>query len=232
MNQGYDYESFGVSRESLASYTAKTFGWMFLGLFVTFAASMALYLTGAFYYVVLGFNGILPIALGVAEIAVVLYLSARIHKLSITAARGLFFLYALLNAITFSSIFVLYDVSSLVFVFGMTSVYFGVMALYGYMTKADLSRIRPVLLFGLVALIALALLSLFIPGLDTGICLIGVVIFVAFTAYDTQKIRHNYVYFQGNPELLQKASIISALQLYLDFINLFLYLLRLFSRRD
>ncbi|MDD6612308.1 MAG: Bax inhibitor-1/YccA family protein [Clostridiales bacterium] len=232
MNQGYDYESFGVSRESLASYTAKTFGWMFLGLFVTFAASMALYLTGAFYYVVLGFNGILPIALCVAEIAVVLYLSARIHKLSITAARGLFFLYALLNAVTFSSIFVLYDVSSLVFVFGMTSVYFGVMALYGYMTKADLSRIRPVLLFGLVALIVLALLSLFIPGLDTGICLIGVVIFVAFTAYDTQKIRQNYAYFQGNPELLQKASIISALQLYLDFINLFLYLLRLFSRRD
>ena len=232
MNQGYDYQSFGVSRESLASYTAKTFGWMFLGLFVTFAASMALYLTGAFYYVVLGFNGILPIALCVAEIAVVLYLSARIHKLSITAARGLFFLYALLNAITFSSIFVLYDVSSLVFVFGMTSVYFGVMALYGYMTKADLSRIRPVLLFGLVALIVLALLSLFIPGLDTGICLIGVVIFVAFTAYDTQKIRQNYAYFQGNPELLQKASIISALQLYLDFINLFLYLLRLFSRRD
>ena len=232
MNQGYDYQSIGVSRESLASYTAKTFGWMFLGLFVTFAASIAMYWTGAYYYVLATFNGLLPIVLGVAEIAVVLYLSARLHKLSITAARGLFFLYALLNAVTFSSIFLLYNVSSLVFVFGMTSVYFGVMALYGYMTKADLSRIRPVLLFGLVALIALALLSLFIPGLDTGICLIGVVIFVAFTAYDTQKIRHNYVYFQGNPELLQKASIISALQLYLDFINLFLYLLRLFSRRD
>lgn len=230
MNQGYDYESFGVSRESLASYTAKTFGWMFLGLFVTFAASMAMYLSGAYYYVLFSFNGIMPIVLCVAELAVVLYLSARIHKLNIAAARGLFFLYALLNAITFSSIFVLYDVSSLVFVFGMTSVYFGVMALYGYMTKADLSRIRPVLLFGLVALIVLALLSLFIPGMDTGICLIGVVIFIAFTAYDTQKIRQNYAYFQGNPELLQKASIISALQLYLDFINLFLYLLRLFNR--
>lgn len=232
MNQGYDYESFGVSRESLAVYTAKTFGWMFLGLFVTFAASMAMYLTGAYYYVLLSFNGILPIALCIAEIAVVIYLSARIHKLSIAAARGLFFLYALLNAVTFSSIFVLYDVSSLVFVFGMTSVYFGVMALYGFMTKSDLSRIRPVLLFGLVALIVLALLSLFIPGLDTGICLIGVVIFVAFTAYDTQKIRYNYAYFQGNAELLQKASIISALQLYLDFINLFLYLLRLFNKRN
>ena len=229
MNQGYDYQSFGVSRESLASYTAKTFGWMFLGLFVTFAASIAMYWTAAYYYVLATFNGLLPIVLGVAEIAVVLYLSARLHKLSITAARGLFFLYALLNAVTFSSIFLLYDVSSLVFVFGMTSVYFGVMALYGYMTKADLSRIRPVLLFGLVALLVLSLLSLFIPGMDIGICLIGM---VAFTAYDTQKIRHNYVYFQGNPELLQKASIISALQLYLDFINLFLYLLRLFSRRD
>lgn len=232
MNQGYDYESFGASRESLASYTAKTFGWMFLGLFVTFAASIALNWTNAYIYVLTTFNGLLPIVLGVAEIGVVLYLSARLHKLSIAAARGLFFLYALLNAVTFSSIFVLYEVSSLVFVFGMTAVYFGVMALYGYMTKTNLSRIRPVLLFGLVALLVLALLSLFIPGLDTGICLIGVVIFVAFTAYDTQKIRENYAYFQGNTELLQKASIISALQLYLDFINLFLYLLRLFSRRD
>lgn len=231
MNQGYDYESFGVNRDSIATYTAKTFGWMFLGLLVTFAASLALYYTGAIYSVFIGFNGMLPFALCIAELLVVIYLSARIQKLSITAARGLFFLYALLNAVTFSSIFIVYEVSSLVFVFGMTAVYFGVMALYGYITKADLSRIRPVLLFGLVALFVLAILSMFISGLNTGLCLIGVVIFIAFTAYDTQMIRRNYTYFQGNAELLQKASIISALQLYLDFINLFLYLLRLFGNR-
>ena len=112
------------------------------------------------------------------------------------------------------------------------SLYFGVMAVYGYVTKADLTRIRPVLTFGLVALIVMMLLSLFIPGMNTGMCLVGIVIFLGFTAYDTQMIRRNYAYYSGNPELLQKASIISALQLYLDFINLFLYLLRLFGNRN
>ncbi|MGN1014519.1 MAG: Bax inhibitor-1 family protein, partial [Butyricicoccus sp.] len=91
---------------------------------------------------------------------------------------------------------------------------------------------RPVLIGGLVTLLILTIASSFLhlSGFTTGVCLLGVVLFVAFTAYDTQKIRENYYYFQGNPELLQKASIISALQLYLDFINLFLYLLRLFGR--
>ncbi len=229
MNPNYDPHTFQVRSESISSYTAKTFGWMFLGLMTTFAASLAIYFTGAISYL---YSGVLPYVLLIAELGVVIYLSARLHKMSIGLARGLFFVYALLNAVTFSAIFAIYSVSSLVFVFGMTALYFGVMALYGAVTKTDLSRIRPVLLFGLIALLVLALLSLFLPGLETGMCLIGVVIFVAFTAYDTQMIRRNYMAFQGSPEMLQKASIISALELYLDFINLFLYLLRLFGRRD
>ncbi|MDY4484339.1 Bax inhibitor-1/YccA family protein [Butyricicoccus porcorum] len=229
MNPSYDPQTFQVKSDSISSYTAKTFGWMFLGLMTTFAASLAIYFTGAIYYL---YNGILPYVLLIAELGVVIYLSARLHKMSIGMARGLFFVYALLNAVTFSSIFAIYSVSSLVFVFGMTALYFGVMALYGMVTKTDLSRIRPVLLFGLITLLVLALLSVFIPGMETGMCLIGVVIFVAFTAYDTQMIRRNYMAFQSSPELLQKASVISALQLYLDFINLFLYLIRLFGKRD
>ena len=229
MNPSYDPHTFQVRSESISSYTAKTFGWMFLGLMTTFAASLAIYFTGAISYL---YSGVLPYVLLIAELGVVIYLSARLHKMSIGLARGLFFVYALLNAVTFSAIFAIYSVSSLVFVFGMTALYFGVMALYGAVTKTDLSRIRPVLLFGLIALLVLALLSLFLPGLETGMCLIGVVIFVAFTAYDTQMIRRNYMAFQGSPEMLQKASIISALELYLDFINLFLYLLRLVGRRD
>lgn len=229
MNPSYDPQTFQVRSDSISSYTAKTFGWMFLGLMTTFAASLAIYFTGAIYYL---YNGILPYVLLIAELGVVIYLSARLHKMSIGMARGLFFVYALLNAVTFSSIFAIYSVSSLVFVFGMTALYFGVMALYGMVTKTDLSRIRPVLLFGLITLLVLALLSVFIPGMETGMCLIGVVIFVAFTAYDTQMIRRNYMAFQSSPELLQKASVISALQLYLDFINLFLYLIRLFGKRD
>ena len=229
MNPSYDPQTFQVKSDSISSYTAKTFGWMFLGLMTTFAASLAIYFTGAIYYL---YNGILPYVLLIAELGVVIYLSARLHKMSIGMARGLFFVYALLNAVTFSSIFAIYSVSSLVFVFGMTALYFGVMALYGMVTKTDLSRIRPVLLFGLITLLVLALLSVFIPGMETGMCLIGVVSFVAFTAYDTQMIRRNYMAFQSSPELLQKASVISALQLYLDFINLFLYLIRLFGKRD
>lgn len=229
MNPGYDPQMFQVKSESIASYTAKTFGWMFLGLTTTFVASLAIYFTGAIYVL---YSGILPYVLLLAELGVVIYLSARLHKMSIGLARGLFFAYALLNAVTFSTIFAIYSASSLVFVFGMTALYFGVMAIYGTVTKTDLSRIRPVLLFGLLALLVLAVLSLFIPGMETGMCLIGVVIFIAFTAYDTQMIRRNYMAFQGSPEMLEKASIISALQLYLDFINLFLYLLRLFGRRD
>lgn len=229
MNPSYDPQTFQVRSDSISSYTAKTFGWMFLGLMTTFAASLAIYFTGAIYYL---YNGILPYVLLIAELGVVIYLSARLHKMSIGMARGLFFVYALFNAVTFSSIFAIYSVSSLVFVFGMTALYFGVMALYGMVTKTDLSRIRPVLLFGLITLLVLALLSVFIPGMETGMCLIGVVIFVAFTAYDTQMIRRNYMAFQSSPELLQKASVISALQLYLDFINLFLYLTRLFGKRD
>lgn len=229
MNPSYDPQTFQVKSDSISSYTAKTFGWMFLGLMTTFVASLAIYFTGAIYYL---YNGILPYVLLIAELGVVIYLSARLHKMSIGMARGLFFVYALLNAVTFSSIFAIYSVSSLVFVFGMTALYFGVMALYGMVTKTDLSRIRPVLLFGLITLLVLALLSVFIPGMETGMCLIGVVIFVAFTAYDTQMIRRNYMAFQSSPELLQKASVISALQLYLDFINLFLYLIRLFGKRD
>lgn len=229
MTQGYDPQSFGVRRESVASYTAKTFGWMFLGLLTTFAVALTMYYTGA---VSILYQGLVPFALLLAEFGVVIYLSARLHKLRIGLARGLFFVYAVLNGVTFSSIFAVYSVTSLVFVFGMTALYFGVMALYGFVTKSDLSRIRPVLMFGLVALMAMLLLSMFIPGMDTGLCLVGVVLFVAFTAYDTQMIRHNYAALQGNAEMLQKASILSALQLYLDFINLFLYLLRLFGRRD
>ena len=232
MNQGYDYSSFGESRDSIASYTAKTYGWMFLGLLTTFVAAAAIYFTGFYIPLCTAMNGLLPFVLALVELGVVIYLSARIHKIPVATARLLFFVYALLNAVTFSTILAVYSMQSLILVFAMTSLYFGVMAIYGYVTKADLTRIRPVLTFGLVALIVMMLLSLFIPGMNTGMCLVGIVIFLGFTAYDTQMIRRNYAYYSGNPELLQKASIISALQLYLDFINLFLYLLRLFGNRN
>ncbi len=128
----------------------------------------------------------------------------------------------------FSAYFLLFDLANLIVIFGLTALFFGGFALYGRFTKVDLSGLRPLLVGGLIFLIIAGLLSLFInlSAFERTICMVGILVFLCFTAYDTQKIKSNYQYFSGDAAMLQKASIFSALQLYLDFINLFLYLLR------
>ena len=225
------YGSYGMV-ETVGRYTARTFLWMFAGLAVTFGVAIAGYITG-FSFLLL-FNTFTYIGLAIAQLVVVLVLSARVHSLSVPAARFLFFAYAAITGVTFSVYFVIFDVMSLVIVFGVTALYFGAMAAFGYATKADLSRIRTVLMGGLIFLLVFAFLSMFIPGLaamDRIYCLIGIAIFLGFTAYDTQKIKAFHAYYGHDPEMAAKASIFSALQLYLDFINLFLYLLRFLGRR-
>ena len=127
-----------------------------------------------------------------------------------------------------------FEVANLIAIFGLTALFFGAFALYGRFTRTDLSKLGPLLIGGLIFLVIAGLLSLFInfTALERTICMVGIVVFLCFTAYDTQKIRANYEYFYGNDEILQKASIFSALQLYLDFVNLFLYLLRFFGRSN
>lgn len=229
---GGEHQESYVPAESVGRYTAKTFLWMFLGLGVTFLTALGLVASGLILQVFA-----IPyfhIILLVATLAVVFILSGRLHKMSVGTARAMFFVYAILNGVVFSVYFLLYDVFSLVLVFGATALYFGGMAVFGWVTKVDLSRIRNVLVGGLIFLIVFGLLSAFIPGLavfDRILCLAGIAIFLAFTAYDTQKIKAYYAAFQGDEVMLKKASIISALQLYLDFINLFLYLLRILGRR-
>ena len=174
----------------------------------------------------------MQIVLLVAELAVVLILSARIQKLQVSTARVLFFVYAVLNGVVFSAYFLMYEMMRLILIFAMTAAYFGIMAVYGHVTKKDLSRMRPILISGLLFLIACGLLSLFLDlgDFDRIVCLVGIAVFLGFTAYDTQKIRTYYNCYQGDQAMLARASIFSALQLYLDFINLFLYLLRLLGR--
>lgn len=122
-----------------------------------------------------------------------------------------------------------YDLGTLIFVFGLTAVYFGALAAYGYFTKRDLTHLRTFLLIGLIFLALYWLISLFLPmsGFDRIACFIGLVVFMGFTAYDTQKIKAFYYSMEPESEMGRKMSIISALELYLDFINLFLYILRL-----
>lgn len=222
----YSFDSSYAPGLTLNQYISRTFGWMFVGLLVTFALAWYLSFSGAVYSLY-SIPYILMILL-IAEIVVVMVLSARIHKQSVNTSRVLFLAYALLNGVVFSAYFVIFDVELLVLVFGLTALFFGAFALYGRFTQTDLSRMRPLLIGGLIFLLISALITMFFPmsGLERLMCLAGIVIFLCFTAYDTQKIKANYQYFSGDTAMLSKASIYAALQLYLDFINLFLYLLR------
>lgn len=223
----------GEGGESLGRYTAKAFLWMFAGLLVTFAVSVGGYAVDLPYRIYMIHPSLIYVLTGL-ELVVVLVLSVKVHSLPNAAARALFFTYAILNGVVFSFYFLLFEVESMVLVFGVTALYFGVMAAFGYFTSMDLSRIRNILLGGLIFLIIFGLVSMFIPGfqmLDRVVCIIGIAIFLGFTAYDTQKIKSFYYGFAGDDAMLAKASIISALELYLDFINLFLYLLRFLGKR-
>ena len=214
--------------ETLSEYTAKTFGWMFAGLTVTFLVALAGYTSGI--GILLLRSPILFLGLAIAEIAVVVGMSARIHKIGVSTARGMFFLYAALNGAVFSCYFYLYQMFDLVLAFGATALYFGIMAAYGYLTKQDLSGWAKPLFFGLIAMLIVSVVGIFIGGVNILLCCLGIIIFACYTAYDTQKIKAAYFAYAGNPELEKKASVFSALELYLDFINLFLYILRIFSR--
>lgn len=219
--------------ESLQHYTAKTFLWMFLGLLVTFGVSVVGYVTLLPVRIFLLHPYAIFVLTGV-ELVLVLVLSAKVQSLSVGAARALFLAYSVLNGVVFSTYFFLYEVESMALVFAVTALYFGIMAAFGFFTSMDLSRIRTILLGGLIFLIAFGVLSMFIPAfgaMERVVCIVGVVVFLAFTAYDTQKIKAFYYGLAGNEAMLAKASIISALELYLDFINLFLYLLRFMGRR-
>ena len=220
--------------ETLSRYTARAFLWMAMGLLLTFAISVL----GYYFYLPLyliaytGTTGL--VVLTVLELIVVIVLSAKLHSLPIGAARALFLVYAALNGVVFSTYFFIFELSSMVLAFGAAALYFGVMAAVGYFAKVDFSRIRNLLFGGLIFLVVFGLLSMFIPALamfDRIVCLVGIAIFMLYTAYDTQKIKAFYYGFQGDDAMLAKASIISALNLYLDFINLFLYLLRFLGKR-
>ncbi len=229
----YDFDSsYTQGMLTLNQYISRTFGWMFVGLMITFLLAAVLSISGTVYYL-FAIPYILPILL-IAEVAVVLIMSAGIQKRSVGVTRVLFAVYSILNGVVFSAYFLVYDVINLISIFGLTALFFGAFALYGRFTKVDLSKLRPLLIGGLIFLLIAGLLTLFIDltTLERVICMVGIVVFLCFTAYDTQKIKANYEFFYGDEVTLQKASIYSALQLYLDFINLFLYLLRFQGRNS
>ena len=204
---------------------SKIFMWMFIGLLVTFA-------TGYFVstnenMLISIFSSNLYFILIIAELAVVIFLSARLHKISETTAKISFILYSFLTGLTFSSVFVLYEITSILYVFLVSALVFGIFAVVGATTKIDLSKLGTILLMLLVGIIICSIINIFIgsEGFDLVICIIGLVVFMLYVAYDMQKIKQLENYYEGD-----KLAIIGALELYLDFINIFLRLLQLFGK--
>jgi FtsH-binding integral membrane protein len=211
-------------------FLAKVFNWMAIGLGLTgivawFTASsgLAMQLVASPLFMILI----------IAELGMVFFLSARISKIQATTATGLFLGYALLNGLTLSMVFLAYTSSSIASTFFITAGMFGAMAIYGLVTKRDLSGLGSFLFMGLVGIIIASIVNIFLKSssLYWVISLLGVFIFVGLTAYDVQKIKkigEDGIMEQGE-EMVKKGSIMGALTLYLDFINLFLMLLRFFG---
>ena len=223
----------GQQVETLGQYTSKTFLWMVLGLMITFGVAIALWITDATYFITIYFPLAQLIVL-IATLALSFTMARRIERMSVGTAISMFVAFSALLGFTISIYFYLYAVESMFFIFLATAVYFGVLAAFGFFTKRDLSSFGGILFSGLIFLIVFYIVTWFIPGFtvfDQMICLLGIAIFLGYTAYDTQKIKAYYQYYAGYPDMLAKASIFSALQLYLDFLNLFLYLLRFLGNR-
>ncbi|MDQ2079194.1 Bax inhibitor-1/YccA family protein [Xanthobacteraceae bacterium Astr-EGSB] len=178
------------------------------------------------------YSGPMTIVLLLGTLGLVFFISFRIHKLQATTALGLFMVYAALLGVALSSIFLAYTGASITRVFFISAATFGAMSLYGYTTQRDLTGMGSFLMMGLFGLIIASLVNMFLKssGLDWALSVMGVLIFVGLTAYDTQKIKEFYDVNDDGTVAGRKA-VMGALSLYLDFINLFLMLLRLFGDR-
>lgn len=210
----------------------KVYSWMALALAITGLA--AYYVAhSSLIFTILG-NPLIFWGLIIGEVALVFGLSAAINKLSLTTATLMFILYSLVNGVTLSSIFLIYTSTSITQVFLITAGTFATMAFIGYTTKKDLSSMGKFLFMALIGLIIATLVNLFFKssGLDLILSYVGVLIFVGLTAYDSQKIKEMCNSMEYADEGAQKLALLGALTLYLDFINLFIYLLRIFGRRN
>jgi len=170
----------------------------------------------------------------IAELGLVIGLSAAINRLSLTMATLMFVLYSVVNGTTMSFIFLAYTASSITNVFLITAGTFAAMALFGYFTKTDLTSLGKYLMMGLIGIIIATIVNIFTKssGLTIILNYLGVLVFVGLTAYDAQKIKQMLLTAPDASEDSQKIALLGALSLYLDFINLFIYLLRLFGKRE
>lgn len=214
----------------VGAFMTKVYSWMTLALLITGIVAMYVASSEQLLTIVFG-TKYMFMGLIIAQLGVVWYLSARVSKLSYLTATIMFILYSVLSGITLSSIFIIYTASSIASTFFITAGTFGVMSLAGFFTKKDLSGFGAIMMMGLIGLIIATVVNYFLQSstLNYIISYAGVMIFVGLTAYDTQKLKVMAAQLDG--EQAKKGSIMGALTLYLDFINLFLYLLRVLGDR-
>lgn len=225
---------FAVTEEIVSREVAKVFGWAFAGLLLTAVTAWWTANSGLMQNIILN-GGILLWIIMLAPLGIVLLLSARIHKMSADTAAMLFFTYCALSGVGLSLILLVFTGASIMNTFLATSLTFAVMAVYGYTTNTDLTKFGQLALFALIGIIIAMVVNWFLGSstLDLIISGIGVIIFTVLIAYDTQKIKEMVIYDYGmTGSVSGRAVIIGALNLVLDFINLFLFLLRFMGDRE
>ena len=242
-NQDSASQDFVIDEDRISSMSrSRTFSvlmrsvytWMTLALLITGFTSLYLVKNMALMQALLGSQmGVIGII--VAQLAVVIILSSRIDRMSFPVAGALFALYSILTGVTFSSIFLVYTASSIASTFFITAGTFASMSIIGYFTRKDLSSIGKYMMMALIGLIIATLVNMFMQSamISWITSFVGVLVFVGLTAYDTQTIK-DMLRIHGTEvnEHTQKYALLGSLTLYLDFINLFLYLLRFMGRRD
>lgn len=219
--------------QSFPALMKKVYVWMSLALVITGMSAWLVASSPAMLSAIFT-NRILFFGLIIAEFGLVIWLTSGIRKMSLTTATLLFILYSVVNGVTMASIFVVYTMESIATTFFITAGTFGAMSLVGYKTSKDLSGMGRYLIMALIGLIIATIVNIFVGSsmMSMIISYVGVLIFVGLTAYDTQKIKEMFMFAdEYNPDV-QKYAVLGSLTLYLDFINLFLYLLRIFGRRD
>lgn len=205
---------------------SKMFTWMFVGLMITFLAGYCLSLNQVLLYNILSI-GIIPII--IIELAVALIMGFGIKKMNPLTTKICYIIYCVVTGITFSTIFLAYEMGSIMLIFLITSIMFGMMAAIGYKTKMDLTKFSTLLFVALLSIIIVSIINIFIgsSSLEIVLCIVGIIVFLGYTAYDMNTVKQLVMTIGED-----KAAVYGAFQLYLDFINLFIRLLELFGKSD
>jgi FtsH-binding integral membrane protein len=224
------------SRTNTSSFVANVFSLMFTALIISGISAVWFASDEMKNYIISSEGGLTTFGWisTLAPLGLVMMIGFGFNKYSVKFLLGIFILYSILTGISLSTIFAIYSISSIATTFFISALTFGIMALTGYTTKTDLTKMGSLLMMGVVGIVVASIVNMFIgsPLMDYIISIIGVLVFTGLTAYDVQKIKKIGIQIDQGSETAQKMMVLGALTLYLDFINLFLMLLRLFGNRD